>query len=512
MYAPMPIRILRRPRSLLRLLIVFALFLSAAGASAEPNLVQEKKLPAANAPYPFASFGTSVAINGTTAVVGAPMGVDDGTSRGQAFVFTWDGTAWSQQAVLVPSDGQFGDRFGYRVAIDGDTILVGAIFAPAYFGYGAAYVFERSGATWNQTAKLQFISAVGDGQLFGSSVALEGDRALIGASSTSKPGVAVIVERVGGVWNLLGQTILGLANGAAGDMAVALEGDLAVIGAPRQEVGGPDEPGRVAVFQRDAQGGWNALATVHADDGAAHDGFGSSVAIDGGTIVVGAPFKNAHAGAVYVFQKENGTWSSALSSTLGPASAQAGARFGASVATRAGFVIAGAWGQGSNQGAVHVFDDLTGTSSGKTFLASDGSPGDDFGFAVALDDNRVAVGALLQPAHGAAYVYNLTGGPSRLIDWKFTLWPYRYIYMGCPLLVEAGATVGIHLERGTVPLRFEILSAPRQGTLRFVSDDLLEYQPARGFTGPDAFTIKVTDLAGVTVQKTANVTVVAAER
>ena len=150
-------------------------------------------------------FGFSVAVSGDTVVVGAPgesstaTGVNGDQSDnsaiepGAAYVFVRTGGIWSQQAYLKASNTGAGDTFGYRVAISGDTIVVGAIWEASNatgvngnqsdnsaVGSGAAYVFVRSGTTWSQQAYLKASNTEADDQ-FGYSVAVSGDTVVVGA-------------------------------------------------------------------------------------------------------------------------------------------------------------------------------------------------------------------------------------------------------------------------------------------------------------------------------------------
>src|SRR5262245_31017864 len=101
-------------------------------------------------------FGWSVAVSGTTAVVGAPGRGISGVFKGSAFVFTRAGEGWQQEAELSAADGDNADGFGGAVAISGDTIVVGAPGTDpgGRPGAGAAYVFVRVAGAWRQQAKL----------------------------------------------------------------------------------------------------------------------------------------------------------------------------------------------------------------------------------------------------------------------------------------------------------------------------------------------------------------------
>jgi hypothetical protein len=135
---------------------------------------QQARLTASN-PAANSNFGVSVAISGSTAVVGA----DTRSSKTVAvYVFVRSGSTWTQQAKLTASDGAANDFFGVSVAISRSTAVVGADGKNA--STGAAYVFTRSGSTWSQQAELTASGGAG-GDEFGFSLALSGSTAVVGA-------------------------------------------------------------------------------------------------------------------------------------------------------------------------------------------------------------------------------------------------------------------------------------------------------------------------------------------
>jgi hypothetical protein len=136
----------------------------------------EQKLNASD-PGAEDQFGYSVSVDGDTALVGAPTHDDGGMDTGSAYVFVRSGTTWTEEQKLGPSNPATIDNFGYSVSLSGDTALVGAI---RYMGIGSAYVLVRSGTTWTEDQEV----AASDGEqanLFGYSVSLSGDTALVGA-------------------------------------------------------------------------------------------------------------------------------------------------------------------------------------------------------------------------------------------------------------------------------------------------------------------------------------------
>ena len=204
-------------------------------------------------------FGYSVAVSGDTSLVGARW--DDlgaGTRQGAAYVFARSGTTWTQQgAALTADDGATDDEFGSSVALSGDTALVGAPYADigANTAQGSAYVFTRSGAAWTFEQKL----IAGDGDAndrFGWAVALSGDTALIAAPwavvGEVHQGSAYVFTRSGTTWTRQAQ--LTAADGASDDefgSSVALSGDTALVGALHDDVGPNIDQGSAYVFLLD---------------------------------------------------------------------------------------------------------------------------------------------------------------------------------------------------------------------------------------------------------------------
>jgi hypothetical protein len=126
-------------------------------------------------------FGVGIALDGNTAVIGAYLDDDDGPLSGSAYVFVRAGEVWTEQAKLQPADGGFSDHFGYAVSLDGDTAVIGARHHDANGqNSGSAYVFARAGGIWAEMTKVS--PADGDAlDFFGRSVALDGNSAVIGA-------------------------------------------------------------------------------------------------------------------------------------------------------------------------------------------------------------------------------------------------------------------------------------------------------------------------------------------
>jgi hypothetical protein len=196
------------------------------------------------------------------------------------------------------------------VALSGDTALIGAAFDDdAGLDSGSAYAFVRSGGVWTEQQKLKASDATID-ILFGSSVALSGDTALIGAKFDTVAGAiasgsAYVFVQSGGVWTE--QQKLTASDGAAYDLfgeSVALSGDTALIGAPSpSSFVGASGPGTAYVFVRSG-GVWNEQQKLAPSDNEASDEFGSSVGVSGDVVVVGAPWRDVAAGAAFIFEPD----------------------------------------------------------------------------------------------------------------------------------------------------------------------------------------------------------------
>ncbi|MGQ0798991.1 MAG: putative Ig domain-containing protein, partial [Pseudomarimonas sp.] len=254
-------------------------------------------------------FGSSVALSGNTALIGAFLDdVGANSNQGSAYVYTRSGSNWTQQAKLTAGDGAASDEFGFSAALSGDTALVGAHLDDT--GRGSAYVYVRSGSAWTQQAKL---AAGGSFAEFGHSVALSGDTALIGAWRASVganlfQGLAFVYSRSGSTWPL--QAVLLASDGDSGDgfgSSVALSGDTALVGASSDEVVANFGQGSAYEYSRSGST-WTEQAKLTASDGAANESFGDSIALSGNTALIGSPFNdgsspfgNPNEGAAYVF-------------------------------------------------------------------------------------------------------------------------------------------------------------------------------------------------------------------
>jgi uncharacterized repeat protein (TIGR01451 family) len=382
------------------------------------NWIEQQELITSGLEAANDSFGWSVAISGDTALVGAPQDDMTGaTDRGSAYVFVRSGTLWTEEQRLVASDGAAGDFFGWSVALSADTAVVGAPGCDTAGGSdaGSAYVFVRPGTEWVEQQKLQASDgAASDG--FGGSVAVSGDTALVGAASdAAQTGAAYAFVRSGTAWSQ--QQKLLASDAATGDLfgaSVAISGDTALVGASLDDTGAGVDAGAAYVFVRSGTL-WGEEQKLMASDAATHDNFGVSVAISPDTALIGAPSDDTAggAGSAYVFVRSGAVWNE--EQKLVASDGAANDDFGWSVSLSGDVAVVGAPGGdttgGGNTGSAYVFS-RTGTrwSQEQELAASDAAPNDAFGFSVSASGDTAVVGASLDDTAGgtnagSAYVF-----------------------------------------------------------------------------------------------------------
>jgi hypothetical protein len=283
----------------------------------ESDWIQQAKLTAADGEA-GAEFGRSVALSDDTVIIGAARDDEKGEDSGSVYVFTRSGTNWSQLAKLTAVDGAKGDVFGISVALDGDTALIGAdLDDDKIEDSGSVYVYTRSKGTWSQQAKLTAADA-GNVDIFGVRVAISGDTALIAARRDDDDvngvdsGSAYVFIRSGTIWTQ--QAKLTANDAEAGDLFgynVALYGDTGIVTAAMDDDKGLNS-GAAYVFSRSGTN-WTQQAKLTAADGAADDVFGWSVSLSGNTALIGAPTSifelPGRSGSAYIFQRSGRSWS-----------------------------------------------------------------------------------------------------------------------------------------------------------------------------------------------------------
>ena len=342
------------------------------------------------------AVGVSVAISGTTAIVGAPGSAKD---AGRVYVFAETAAHWNEVAELKGSDTVAGDFFGYSVAISGTTAVVSA---PGFAkNAGRVYMFTRTPTGWKQAAELKGSDTVADDYL-GDSLAISGTTAIVGADGhTKSAGRVYVFTSTAGGWKqaveLKGSDTV--ANDGFG-YAVAVSGTTAIVGAPDHA----KDAGRMYMFTNTAAG-WKQAAELKGSDTVADNGFGVSVAISGTTAIVGAPGFSKAAGRAYVFAKTGDVWTQATE--LKGSDTVASDDFGYTVAISNATAIAGAPGFSKAAGRAYVFTSTaTGWKQAVKLKGSDTVAADYFGYSVAISGTTAIVGA---DGHaksaGRAYVF-----------------------------------------------------------------------------------------------------------
>ncbi len=324
-------------------------------------------------------FGSSLAISGDTAVIGAPF-LDDDTGRVYVYQRNANGAGqWQLVAELLGSDVTRFDKFGMSVAIQGDTVLVGTpgdnprdrqstpTMIVSYSG--AVYAFERNAGGANAWGQVQKLTAPDPGglhdQSFGATVVIDGDTALIGApdddvGDVRDQGWVYVFERSGGTSRSWLQTARFTASdgaqftnfGGSGspiheEAALALSGNTALVGVPGDSAVDAST-GAVYLFERNHGGAnrWGQVRKLTASDAGRFDEFGSALAIDGNTAVVGSPFDDDNetgSGSAYLFERNAGgagAWGEVRKLTAGDAAR--GDWYGSSVAIAGDTVLVGA--------------------------------------------------------------------------------------------------------------------------------------------------------------------------
>ncbi|MBP9664959.1 MAG: VCBS repeat-containing protein, partial [Pyrinomonadaceae bacterium] len=260
-------------------------------------------------------FGISVGISGDTIVVGSDRDDETATNQGSAYVFTRSGSTWTQQQKLIASDAAAEDRLGFSIAVSGDTVVVGASLddAPGQTNQGSAYIFTRSGTEWSEQQKIVAADGLKDDE-FGNSLAIQGNTVVIGAYrddvAAFDSGSVYVFTRTGTTWAL--QQKLTASDGSLLQQlgySVAFDGETVVAGAHFDDTPNSDQ-GSAYVFTM-AGTVWSQQQKLIASDGAQADLFGQSVGISGNALVVGAMQDDAPAvnqGSAYVFTRTGTVW------------------------------------------------------------------------------------------------------------------------------------------------------------------------------------------------------------
>jgi hypothetical protein len=416
------------PRNGIGSVVLLAVLVASVGAvgsaSAALDMPQKAQFHAA-APGAFAA---SVAIDGDTAIAGAPQEqIGSNAAQGAAYVYVRNGNVWEQQAKLTAPDGVRNDQFGSSVAVSGDIAIVGAIKASGSVdrNQGSAYVFTRNGTTWTLTHRLDTGPSGDAGDFFGCSIAFDGFTAVVGAfGHDGYAGAVWVFVRDGDQWDA-GTKLVANDSSAFSQFgaSVSTAGNAIIVGAP----GDYSSQGAAYVFQKDGPA-WSLRAKLTARPAIANGGFGGSVAIDRDTALIGSTCAGSQCeGAVYVFARNaDDKWTQ--QTILTASDTHENDNFGASVALAGEVAVIGAPGEEPNEaGAAYVFTGVSATWTEQTILrATDAAAHDGLGARVALSKQTelevtAIVGAPAQLAFGgAAYVFANTAPHVEVPSTAFT--------------------------------------------------------------------------------------------
>jgi hypothetical protein len=351
-----------------------------------------------------------------------------------------------RQAELAGSDTNQSSFFGWSVAVSGDTAVVGA---PGYDGNegnsqpASAYVFVKPASGWKdmiQTAELSPSNDMALAEGFGWSVAITGDTIFVGV-----PGLAqvLIYDKPTSGWQNMTEsgTIQDQATPTddAFGQSIALDasGDTLGVGAPLTSPPDGAFAGAAYVFLK-PPGGWTSTNTPNAmltaSDGQEDDELGNSIAVSGGTVVVGAASKPlfVYYGAVYVFVKPASGWTNTTETAKLTASTQvSNAQLGTSVSIDGDIIVSGAPGPGPVAGNAYIFLKPAGgwkSATQTARLSANHQYEDAFGVSVSLQGRMLAVGADFTnvgsaPEAGAVYLFTEpTSGwhSTSKFDYEFT--------------------------------------------------------------------------------------------
>jgi len=315
-------------------------------------------------------FGVSMAADGNILVVGAQYADVHGDDSGLVYVFERRHDKWYQAAVLSAGDAALGDEFGLTVSVSGETIAVGARLQDSRErDAGATYLFQRRGRIWQQVAKLTASDAAG-GDLFGR-VSIDKGMMVVSADLNDDQGHAAgkayAFEKRGRSWTEVAR--MNASDAAAGDefgFSLVLRGGNAVFGAVGADWHGRNS-GAAYVFER-RRHHWVQTARLTASDGATSQLFGFSVSALADLVVVGAPGDRKATGAAYIFERRAGAWTQTRK--LDASDAVPLRRFGNSVAATDDSIVVGALtnGSGTHAGAAYVFERRDGSWSEVTRL------------------------------------------------------------------------------------------------------------------------------------------------
>jgi len=361
----------------------------------------------------FNQFGSTVSISGDYILAGAPGQEND---KGKACIFKRVGKDWNLQLCLsaTTSEDSTITQFGKSVSLTEDHAIVGA-FRQGAGKIGSAYVFERQGDSWDQTIEFLDPYAQVNGN-FGSAVSISNNIAVVGAYSqaASKEGKVHIYKKPEPIWE---PDIIITSDSPAKSRrfgsSVMLSGDYLIIG---DYENGPQHEGSAYIYKHDDDI-WTRQVTLKGGTITRNGDYGISVAISDNYAIVGAMSENhptskskKKIGAAYVYRREGTHWHH--QAKLVPIDISKNDNFGLSVSISGNHIIVGTEKDNSSQGSTYLYTNTQGVwEETFTFQADDGNTQDQFGHAISLSGDYLAIGAnnknMGNSSLGEVYVYYL---------------------------------------------------------------------------------------------------------
>ncbi len=423
----------------------------------------------ASDPGVFESFGFAVAISDATAIVGAEWDRQLGTEAGAAYIFRPEGKMWTEMQKLLGSDQVAGDQFGHSVAIDGSVAMIGSLqhIHPDAPGTGAVYAFrfDSEASVWIEEEEV--LTATGEwGDGFGEVVSLHDDLMLVGArfddDNGANAGAAFVFRFDPDTSQWVEEQKLLASNGSGGDFfgsSVAVEGPLAVVGATNHQ-NNNNTGGAAYVFGFDPETSvWVQEQILRPSDGAGGTNFGHSVSISGDLILVGAHVEGNN-GAAYVFRLDPKASQWEMEQKFVASDPGGIDQFGRSVAIDGApgneTAVVGAWQGNAFSGAAYIYrfdSDASQWIEQAIALPEPNAWTNFFGWSVAIDGETAVIGAHGEDQQrGAAYVFDValncdcpqdldldgSVGASDLLSLLVSWGPCK----GCPADFDGNGTVG----------------------------------------------------------------------
>ncbi len=379
-----------------------AALLLCASASAEFSYTVETNVydvAATNIEY----FANAMDMSGDTVAIGAFWSYRAAPRGGAVYVFEKQSNEWHRTAILTAPDAAEDDRFGHAVAIEGDTLAVGAPYhGTDWDNDGAVYVYTRTNTTWTFQTNLVDLTPNHEGQ-FGTAIDLNGGRLAVGtpldgAGTTQGRGSVTVFTRSGTMWTH--QAEFSSDDIAIGDWfgaGVSMDGDRMLVGASEKPVHAPYS-GAAYIFKQSGTN-WVQEARLVPDHGGEWDYLGKVVHLCDDYAYLGVPrhsHDGQHSGAVFVYRRDGTNWNP-IAELTPPDRPPQGDAFGACVDVAGDLLATGAWADDPfNTGAAYLL-----SRNGNNFINVGKISGaavyqfSSFGTAVAFDGRDLVVGAPL---------------------------------------------------------------------------------------------------------------------